>query len=191
MAINAPDRPTLNRGAAMQDTDPTVEELQAALDKSRAETRGAFENRALMYAYLYEELLPVLGREETVALMKRAIYRRGLEVGRKYRAAAQEGDLAEVGNIFCSGSPCAGGLFDPGIEERADGRIVLRMTSCPLIDAWREVGLPAEEIDTLCEIAAAVDEGTFDGAGLELRFLSRLGAGEGKCLLDLRVPSDE
>lgn len=175
----------------MDDAQPTVEDLQAALEKSRAETRAAFENRALMYAYLYEELLPVLGREETVALMKRAIYRRGLEVGRKYRDAAQEGDLAEVGNIFCSGSPCVGGLFDPGIEERSDGRIVLRMTSCPLIDAWRAAGLPAEEIDTLCEIAAAVDEGTYDGAGLNLQFLSRLGAGDEKCLLDLRVLAEE
>jgi len=173
----------------MDDARPTIEELQAALEKSRAETRGAFENRALMYSHLYEELLPVLGREETVALMKRAIYRRGLDVGRKYREAAQAGDLDEVGNIFCSGSPCAGGLFDPGVEEGSDGRIVLRMTSCPLIEAWSAAGLPAGEIDTLCEIAAAVDEGTFDGAGLDLQFLSRLGAGDDMCLLDLRVPT--
>jgi len=175
----------------MEEARPTVEDLQAALDKSRAETRSAFENRALMYAYLYEELVPVLGREDTAALMKRAIYRRGLEVGRKYRDAAQESDMAEVGTIFCDGSPCAGGLFDPGVEERSDGRIVLRMTSCPLIDAWKAADLPAEEIDTLCGIAAAVDEGTFDGAGLDLNFLSRLGAGDAKCLLDLRVPTDE
>ena len=175
----------------MDDTRPTVEELQASLERSRAETRGAFENRALMYAYLYEELLGVLGRDEAVAVMKRALYRRGLEVGRKYRDAAKSGDLAEVGAIFCGGSPCAGTLFDPGIEENSDGRIVLRMTSCPLVDAWRTAGLPAEEIDTLCEIAAAVDEGTFAGAGLGLEFLSRLGAGEDKCLLDLRVPAGE
>ena len=67
----------------------------------------------------------------------------------------------------------------------------MRMTSCPLIDAWKAADLPAEEIDTLCGIAAAVDEGTFDGAGLDLNFLSRLGAGDAKCLLDLRVPTDE
>jgi len=175
----------------MNEARATVEELHAALDKSRAETRGAFENRALMYAYLYEELLPVLGRDETVAVMKRAIYRRGLEVGQKYRDAGEAGDLAEVGAIFCGGSPCAGGLFDPGVEESADGRIVLRMTSCPLVDAWRAAGLPDQEVDILCEIAAAVDEGTFAGAGLDLEFLSRLGAGETKCLLDLRVPAAE
>lgn len=174
----------------MDDTH-TIEELESALAKSRAETRAAFENRAYMYAYIYEELAAALGKEEAVALMKRAIYRRGLEVGTKYRSAAEKADLIEVGSIFCEGSPCEGGLFEPGIEESSAGHIVLRMTACPLVDAWRSIGLPAEEVDTLCEIAAAVDEGTFAGAGLDLKFLSRLGTGEGRCLLDLGLPADE
>ena len=48
-------------------------ELEAALKKSRAETRAAFENRALMYAYLYDELGTELGTERATDLMKRAI----------------------------------------------------------------------------------------------------------------------
>jgi hypothetical protein len=171
--------------------DRSVEQLEAQLGKSRAETRAAFETRAYMYAYIYEELSAELGRDKAVELMKRAIYRRGLEVGKKYRDAAQRADLTEVGSIFCEGSPCEGALFEPGIEETAEGRIVLRMTSCPLVTAWRAMNLPAEEVDTLCDIAAAVDEGTFAGAGLDLTFLSRLGAGESKCLLDLGLPADE
>ena len=175
----------------MTSTNLTAEELEIALAKSRAETRAAFENRAYMYAYLYEELEQTMGREAAVELMKRAIYRRGLEVGRKYAAAAEAADVIEVGRIFCDGSPCEGGMFEPGIEETKPGRIVLRMTSCPLVEAWRSIGLPAEEVDTLCEIAAAVDEGTFEGAGLDLHFLSRIGTGADKCLLDLQVPADE
>ena len=101
-------------------TDRTLEELQAALDRSRAETRSAFENRAFMYAYLYEELAEDLGSERAVEIMKRAIYRRGLEVGRKYAEAAESGDLAEVGRIFVDGSPCEGALFEPAIEELQD-----------------------------------------------------------------------
>lgn len=169
--------------------DPSCDELQSALDASRAETRAAYQNRALMYAYLYEELAGELGKERAVEYMKRAIYRRGLEVGLKYAEAAGSGDLAEVGRIFVEGSPCNGTLFEPGIEEFEDGRLVLRMCACPLVDAWREIGLPAEEIDTLCEIAAAVDEGTFEGAGLDLAFLDRLGVhGSSRCLLELVVP---
>ncbi|MDR3687120.1 MAG: L-2-amino-thiazoline-4-carboxylic acid hydrolase [Coriobacteriia bacterium] len=175
----------------MEQSARTIEELEAELAKSRAETRSAFETRAYMYAYIYEELVTTIGKDAAIALMKRAIYRRGIEVGRKYRPAVEAADLVEVGSIFCNGSPCQGELFEPGIEENSNGHIVLRMTSCPLHAAWEGMGLPAEEVDTLCEIAAAVDEGTFAGAGLDLTFLSRLGAGADKCLLDLQLPADE
>lgn len=167
----------------------TSDSTASQLDRAHAETRAAFGNRALMYLHIYEELVAEVGRERAIAVMKRAIHKRGLDVGRKYRDAASAGDLELVGRIFCEGSPCGGTLFEPGIEERAEGRIVLRMTACPLVDAWRDAGLSPEEIDTLCEIAAAVDEGTFEGAGLELEFLDRLGKpGSTRCLLQLTPP---
>jgi predicted ArsR family transcriptional regulator len=176
----------------MGEAEHTIDALEAELAASRAETRAAFQTRAYMYAYIYEELLEALGKDAAVALMKRAIHRRGLEVGRKYRSAVASADLIEVGSIFCTGSPCDGALFEPGIEETSKGRVVLRMTACPLVETWRDMGLPAEEVDTLCEVAAAVDEGTFEGAGLELEFLSRLGvAGHMQCLLDLTLPTDK
>jgi hypothetical protein len=167
------------------------DDYEDELGQSRAETRASFENRALMYAYIYEELSDELGPERAQELMKRAIHRRGLEIGRKYRAAAHARDLAEVGAIFCEGSPCGGELFNPGIEQEGDDHIVLSMTSCPLLDAWKEAGLDPQEIDTMCSIAAAVDEGTFEGAGLELEFLDRLGRpGSERCLLLLRTPAE-
>lgn len=179
-----------------------VAELEAELARSRAETRAAFENRALMYAYIYDELSEEFGAEAAAAAMKRAIFRRGLEVGAKYRNAAASDDLEAVGRIFCEGSPCVGALFEPGVQEApgaagsADAgagdpdRIVLRMTACPLVDAWEAAGYFPAQVDALCEIAAAVDEGTFEGAGLELTFLERAGQpGVSRCLLELRLPS--
>jgi hypothetical protein len=180
------------------DPELRIAELEAELARSRAETRAAFENRALMYAYIYDELAEEFGAEAAAAAMKRAIHRRGLEAGAKYREAASAGDLEAVGHIFCEGSPCQGALFEPGVEEApgpAGGagadRIVLRMTSCPLVDAWEAAGYFPAQVDVLCEIAAAVDEGTFEGAGLELTFLERAGQpGVSRCLLELRLPSD-
>jgi hypothetical protein len=164
-------------------------EFDDELELSRAETRASFENRALIYAYIYEELSDELGPERATDLMSRAIHRRGLDVSRRYRAAAHSGDLEEVGRVFCEGSPCEGELFEPGVEESGDERIVLRMTACPLVDAWRAAGLEPEEVDHLCGIAAAVDQGTFEGAGLELEFLDRLGTpGSEHCLLEVRLP---
>jgi hypothetical protein len=142
-----------------------------------------------MYATIYEELSEEIGPERAAAVMKRAIHKRGLDVGLKYREAASSGDLDEVGRMFVEGSPVGGALFTPGVEECEGDVIVLRMESCPLVDAWKAQGLDDVEIDTLCEIAAAVDEGTFESAGLELTFVDRLGkSGSHRCLLRLEVP---
>ncbi|MCE5190282.1 MAG: L-2-amino-thiazoline-4-carboxylic acid hydrolase [Actinomycetia bacterium] len=163
---------------------------RSALEQSRAETRSAFENRALMYAYIYDELEAEIGAERATALMKRAIFRRGLEIGQKYRPAAEAGDLAEVGRLFVEGSPAEGALFEPAVEEFSpdSDTILLRMTACPLKDAWLAAGYSAEKADLLCDISAAVDEGTFQGAGLDLRFLDRQACpGSEKCLLELKL----
>jgi len=164
-------------------------ELELALENARAETRAAFENRGIMYAYIFDELEEELGTERATELMKRAIFRRGLEVGERYRAAAQAGDLSEVARLFVEGSPCGGALFTPGIEGADSEKVVLRMTTCPLADAWRAAGYSEERVDQLCEIAAEVDEGTFEGAGLDLTFLDRqVCPGSCACLLELRLP---
>jgi len=166
------------------------DELQTQLDTARAETRAAFENRALAYAYIYDELEGELGGERATDIMKRAIFRRGLEVGERYREAAAAGDLEEVARLFVEGSPACGEFFEPGVAERTvDGEsITLCMTACPLKDAWVKAGYSAEQVDHLCEIAAAVDEGTFESAGLDLGFLDRQACpGSDTCLLELRL----
>ena len=163
-----------------------IAQLETDLAASRAQTRAAFENRALIYGAIYDELSWEIGEERATDILQRAIRARGHEVGKKYRPAVRRGDLDEVGRMFCEGSPCAGALFTPGVEERSENRIVLRMESCPLKDAWTAENRSPEQIDRLCAIAAAVDEGTFESAGLDLTFLDRLGEeGSTHCLLEL------
>ncbi len=161
------------------------------LEQARAETRAAFGNRALMYHHIFEAFADEVGPDRAAEVMKRGIARRGAEVGAKYRDAVVARDLDEVGRIFCATSPCGGALFGPDVEEREGDRIVLRMTACPLVDAWRSAGLSEEQVDRLCDIAAAVDLGTFEGAGLTLRFLERRGApGASRYLLELTLPRE-
>lgn len=159
------------------------------LQQAREETRASFENRALMYAYIYDELEAELGAERAAELLKRAIFRRGLEIGQKYRTAAQAGDLDEVGRLFVAGSPADGALFEPAVDvPPQEGCAVLRMTACPLADAWRSAGYDAQKVDALCDIAAAVDYGAFEAAGLDLTFLDRQACkGSDRCLLELRL----
>jgi predicted ArsR family transcriptional regulator len=159
------------------------------LEEARAETRASFENRAIVYFHMYNELKQELGRDEAIDVMKRAIRRRGVQISEAYRGAAEDRDLEAVGRIFCETSASQGELFRPSVEELDEDRLVLSMEACPLCDAWESLGLAPDEVDVLCEIAAAVDEGTFEGAGLELTFLERQGRpGSAKCLLELRMP---
>lgn len=159
-----------------------------ALTRSRGETRASFENRALLYRHLFDVLAEEFGSDRAAVLMKRAIRRRGVEIGTAYHDAVEAGELAEVARYFCATSPCAGALFEPELVSLEDDVLVLRMSSCPLVDAWRASGLPESEVDLMCEIAADVDFGTFEGAGLELTFIERAGQPEcERCTLELRL----
>ena len=159
-------------------------------ERSKKETRGAIENRAVIYRYIFEELEEELGRERAVEVMRRAIYKRGVAHGQeKYLAAAQEGDFDAVGELFVGGSAAEGELFSPAVEHADRHGVDLSMKGCPLVDAWKAMGLSDEEVDLMCRIAAAVDEGTFDGAGLRVTFKERLGEPGGHaCLLEIRRP---
>lgn len=159
-------------------------------ERSKRETRAAIENRAVTYRYIFEELEGELGRERAIEVMRRAIYKRGLAHGQeKYLAAAQEGDFDAVGELFVGGSAADGELFKPTVERVDREGVDLSMRGCPLVDAWKGMGLAEEEVDLMCRIAAAVDEGTFDGAGLRVTFKERLGQPGGSvCLLEIRRP---
>jgi hypothetical protein len=43
----------------------------------------------------------------------------------------------------------------------------LKFHGCPLRDAWQEAGLNDRETAKICSLAAAVDIGTFEGAGFD------------------------
>jgi hypothetical protein len=169
-------------------------QLEEALAAARAETREAFANRALIMAHIFDVLEEELGTERAAALMKQAIYRRGLEIAERYRSAAESGDLHEVSRLFVEGSASGGAIFEPSVEELDEeaGRLVLRMNACVHKDTWRQAGYASERVDLLCDVASAVDFGTFEGAGMHLRFLDRQACpGSDRCLLELTFPAEE
>ena len=54
-------------------------------DALRDELRGANANRAVLYYLIFDEMRKVVGEEEAIAVMKRAIYRRGVEMSESIR----------------------------------------------------------------------------------------------------------
>ncbi len=133
----------------------------AALDAS-------IRTRALFYKAVLDELRAELGETKATEILRRAIYRRGLEVGKPFARFAPD-DFEGLKRAFLAFVPGGDAVFAPTVERCDGDGLQLRLGRCPLRDAWREMGLPAPEVERLCHIAGAVDEGTFAAAGFAIQ----------------------
>jgi hypothetical protein len=148
----------------------------------------ATRQRAAVYAHLLRILKGRLGEEEAVAILCEAIYAHGKEKSMKgYSLAARTGDLVQAAREFASPDPVKQHQFAPRIVSANGEEAVIAMSRCPLVDQWKEMGLPQEEVSLLCRIAHSVDFGTWEGAlGFSLRFEGTRGEGKDECVLRVR-----
>lgn len=148
----------------------------------------ATRQRAAVYAHLFLVLRRELGGERAIELMSKAIWNYGAEKSkRNYSVEAQKGDLERAAQEFASPDPVKQHQFAPRIVSLEPGEAVLAMSRCPLVDEWRLMGLPDGDVETLCEIAHAVDFGTWEGAlPFSLRFESTRGQGRDDCVLRVK-----
>ncbi len=134
----------------------------------RRQLRGAIKARAMVYYAVYQELIPEVGREKAKEILKQAIYKRGVAIGRQFRTHAPD-DLEGLHKAFMDYVPDHGGMFNPQLLRSDGEHLDLHMADCPLKEAWQEAGLDDETVATMCEIAGIVDNGTFEGAGFAIR----------------------
>jgi hypothetical protein len=146
---------------------------------------ASFANRALLYFHLFDELRQELGEERATAIMKRAIYRRGLELGERYRPFAPD-DLAGLKEAFLAGVPDGGAMFAPEVKRSDAEALDIKFHRCPLKEAWLEAGIAEDEVAKLCAVAATVDNGTFEGAGFAFYADTWEPGKEGCCRLHIR-----
>lgn len=154
-------------------------------ERLRAAVYAAFKNRAMIYYHVFEELGREVGRARAAEIMKRAIYRRGTEIGQQF-ARYGPADLDGLRRAFLDMIPDEGRMFAPEVV-RADARALdVKFHRCPLKEAWLEAGVPDAEVATLCEIAGRVDNGTFEAAGFAFHADTWQAGGEGCCFLHVR-----
>lgn len=142
--------------------------------------------RAFMYYYLYDEMEKALGEEKAKQIFKRASYRRGQDVHENYRTFVEKHDYDGIAKLFCKSSPADGDLFHPRIETTDSQKAILIMEACPLVSAWKEMGLSEKKIQTLCDVASAIDNGTFETENTELIFTHQIGKGDSMCRLIIK-----
>jgi len=149
---------------------------QETVDK----VRGAIKDRAIWFGLLFRAFEQELGREETVKIARKAIrafghYKGGLD-GKRLTAE-------EMMERF----EASGGARIFGAEIRVDGAWVEnRVGYCALADAWKELGLPDEDVDLFCDIAMEGDRGRAEYHGIELKLEETLAKHDGFCRICLK-----
>jgi len=133
-------------------------------DKLREQLRNSFKNRAILYYLIFEELRQEFGAERAETIMKRAILRRGRQIGQQFQAFAPN-DFAGLRDAFLAIIPDDGRMFEPQVMRCDDQGLDIQLETCPLKAAWEELGLDEADRSTLCRIAGEIDKGTFEAAG--------------------------
>jgi L-2-amino-thiazoline-4-carboxylic acid hydrolase-like protein len=145
----------------------------------------AIKARAMFYHAFYKEFSAEIGTERTAELMKRAIYKRGLEIGKRFAKFAPD-DMEGLKTAFLEFIPDPHGTFNPKVERCDAGGIDILLHSCPLKEAWQQAGLSDQEVATMCSIAGRVDNGTFEGAKFSFHADIWRPGREGCCHLHIR-----
>ena len=146
---------------------------------------NAMKSRAMFYYAFYKEFGAEIGPEKTAAIMKRAIYKQGLEIGKRFKEFAPC-DMHGLKDAFLGFVPDPKGTFNPEVERCDDEGIDIQLHTCPLRDAWQEAGLSDEEVAMMTHIAGQVDNGTFEGAGFSFNAETWQPGRKGCCHLHIR-----
>ena len=139
----------------------------------------------MMYYYIFDEMRKEIGEEKATEIMTRGIYKRGLEIGQQF-AAYGPSDMNGLKDAFLGFVPDDGKMFQPELLRCDAEGIDIQFHRCPLKEAWQEAGLSDDEVAKMCEIAARVDNGTFEGAGFEFSADTWRPGADGCCRLHIR-----
>lgn len=159
--------------------------MEHEVEELRRQLKEAHMNRALVYAAFYDSLAARLGEDEAEVIMKDAIYKRGLEIGKRFRDHGPD-DLEGLRAAFLAFIPDEGRLFAPEVRRADDQGLDIKLTACPLKEAWQRAGLPPDRVQTLCRIAGVIDNGTFESAGFAFSAETWQPGDEGCCFLHIR-----
>lgn len=148
--------------------------------------KGAIHLRARMYYYIFDELRKEIGEEKATEYMKRGIRRGGLDMGKQFAEYAPD-DIDGLKAAFLNWVPDKGAMFAPevlGCDH--DHGLEIQFHACPLLEAYREMGLPDDEMEKILAIAAAIDHGIFGGAGFDFESTTWKPGRPGCCRLHVK-----
>jgi hypothetical protein len=148
-------------------------------DASLQDIKVAMKDRALYLAFLYRGFLKAVPTDVAEKVARQAIFQYGQFKGQQDGQTMTAESWVDQ-SIGFRPAP----LFKLKVEKRQDS-CVQEMGSCPLVEAWQELGCSPEEINLLCDIAMEVDRGRAAYHGIPLSTPQRIANGDPVCLLVL------
>ncbi|MDA8426238.1 MAG: L-2-amino-thiazoline-4-carboxylic acid hydrolase [Treponema sp.] len=149
-------------------------------EKTVEKVRAAIKDRAVWLALLYDTFMEALPEAEVERLCRKAIFEFGRMKAKKDPEPFTHRDWVrrheEKGSAL---------VFESDIEY-CEHHSVQRMNFCPLVEAWKEMGLAPERIDTLCDIAMEGDRGRAAAHGVSMELNETIGKGDRFCRLVIR-----
>ncbi len=139
-----------------------------SVQKLREELVASYKNRAIIYYMIFDELRKEVDEQKAVTILKRAIYRRGEQIGQQFCQFAPD-DYEGLKDSFLQGIPDEGRLFAPKVVRCDEDALDINLESCPLKEIWEELELNEHDQTIMCEIAGEIDKGTFEGAGFSFK----------------------
>ncbi|MEX2443774.1 MAG: L-2-amino-thiazoline-4-carboxylic acid hydrolase [Alkalispirochaeta sp.] len=154
-------------------------------EKTANRVRAAIKDRATWFALLYKSFSEELSPEANEAAARRAIYAygtyKGERDGTRMTSAAFLRRFVDIGGADLFAAEIHAGF----------GSTLNTVGYCALVEAWRDLGCDASEIDLYCDIAMEGDRARAHWHGLTLDLGETIGKGCAHCEIRLIDSSDE
>jgi hypothetical protein len=142
--------------------------------------REAIKDRALYLALLYRNFSKALPAEQVEKLARQAIFEYGTLKGIR-----DTNKITPETWVDLHVSKGSAAVFKSQIIKETD-HCEQRMTFCPLVEAWQELGCTREEINLFCDIAMEVDLGRAAFHKIPIEITHRIAVGDSYCCLVLK-----
>ena len=172
-----------------QDTKASDAEV---IKRLRKELYEAHYYRSSTIWFLFDELRKEFGLERTRKALKKGFYRLGEQMGQQMFDGKNDVTVDTAKALFENGGGDEGRIFSIRyICAKRDALDVQAMT-CPLKDGLVKMGLPVEEVATVCEIADTMTCGLIEAGGLEYSSETwQPGDPPGCCIMHIRPGKDK
>ena len=158
------------------ESDMNNDDLQHALHDANKE-------RALIYLDIFREISHRRGEQEATDILRTALEKRGRAFGKSLKSFAPR-NFRGLCNAFAY-VPDGGVMFHPQEVRCDDEALELKMRKCPLKEAWQSAEVTERELSLLLYCASAMDVGTMDEAGFELKIQTWQPGEDGCCSLKI------